>query len=155
MLAADAKRRFETLICALLTDALPARRFYPEQGGTGETPTDPDDRTDELEPPYSVIALGECQSMTNPDGDGFETWQGEATLLHVVHIDDATAVTHSTALSEIRAALAQISQSGRGVYADYGCTLHGLTVTGTPASVDDDERQSHGDGFRLAVGFTA
>lgn len=148
-LLADAKRRLETLLCALLVTSQPTLVFLPEQGGDGEN------AEDEVEPPYSVVALGEKEALLSGervlDGSG-ETWRGEVTVTRVCHIGERNAVQHAQDLRAIRRALAAIRS---GHYPGYGVTIHGCEVIGTPASVDDDERKSHGDVFRLSVGFTA
>jgi hypothetical protein len=130
----------ELWLCAQLGQAAPGLKFVPAKGG--------DDYNDaaDLVPPYCFVEAGEM-NMVLP---GEPTYEGEASVTYVTHIDDTSSTAHSVAVRQISDALAGLD---RGFDLAQGLIVHGTDVSGTD-EVEDAERQSHGDVITVAIGYT-
>ncbi len=133
----DIKRKIELWLCQELRMALPEQRFFPLKGG--------DDTNDAavIEPPYTIVEAREAEKFIQDE----PTWTVETALTLVTHIDEVSTPAHSVMVREIYEAVVAI---GHGYNPEQGLIVHGVDV-GTTESVENEEKQIHGDVFMLTV----
>ncbi len=136
----EIKRKVELWLCAKLGQAVPGLTFVPAKGGD-----DSNDAAD-LIPPYCFVEAGEMNKVL----PGEPTYEGEASVTYVTHIDDTSSTVHSATVRQISDSLAGLD---RGFDPAQGLIVHGTDISGTD-EVEDAEKQSHGDVITVAIGCT-
>ncbi len=142
----EIKRQTELFLCAQLAAACPGLVFVPSKGF---------DEVKELEPPFTVLAMGDASKTMATE----MTWQMKGTAQIITHLGDTRAGDHALLVRQILAALATIPSVGghaeaAAVEAAGDFIFHGLDITGTRES-QDNALKAHADIVDFTCGVSA
>lgn len=135
--AADIKHTTEIFIAQNLKLAVPEHNFVSFTGGSAI------ENAEELEPPFTVVAITTADRTMRTEG----TWKCTGTVQIITHSGDQTTPTHAILVRRIYAALTDLERDVTGSTFSF----HGIDV-GAMRSNQDDDLKAHADICDISVG---
>lgn len=132
----EIKRQVELFLVDRLKAALPLQEFVPFSGG------DLLSGPEEIEPPFTVIAITEAEKTMATEG----TWLCRGTAQVITHHTEVTAQKQAEMAREVYKALDNI-----GAYSNGPLSIHGIDIS-SMTSATDDQLGVHADVISFTLG---